>query len=292
MFSIIICSISPKRLQSLVTNIAETIGVEYEVIIIDNREKKWPIAKAYNEGANKTKYSNLLFVHEDVKFHSMNWGGFIEKKLEEPDCGIIGVVGGKVMLGCYSGWNQYYDWVCCYLYQNSNDLSRFDVHNAYLQRPFEEVVTVDGLGMFVRKEVWQQFPFDENNLTGFHCYDIDFSLQVFSSKYYKNYICCSNQVLLEHFSPGSFNAQWFSDTVKMYKCKWKKLLPLAVEGWQPNAKEQKKHEERLFYEFLKGILNTNSPYRKLILKEFCTRPLNWKHIRRCIKCTFKYLVHI
>ena len=30
-----------------------------------------------------------VFVHEDVKFHSVGWGKCIEKKLKEPDCGII-----------------------------------------------------------------------------------------------------------------------------------------------------------------------------------------------------------
>ena len=28
----------------------------------------------------------------------------------------------------------------------------FDVHNIYLERPFEEVIVLDGLGMFVRKK--------------------------------------------------------------------------------------------------------------------------------------------
>ena len=74
MISIVICSISPERLQQVIQNIQDTIGVEYEIIAINNREKCWPIARAYNEGARKARYSNLFFVHEDVKFHSQNWG--------------------------------------------------------------------------------------------------------------------------------------------------------------------------------------------------------------------------
>ena len=41
---------------------------------IDNREKQWPIARAYNEGASRAHYPFLFFVHEDVKFHSVGWG--------------------------------------------------------------------------------------------------------------------------------------------------------------------------------------------------------------------------
>ena len=38
MVSIIICSVSPHLLKKLQQNIAQTIGVEYEIIAIDNRE--------------------------------------------------------------------------------------------------------------------------------------------------------------------------------------------------------------------------------------------------------------
>ena len=87
MLSIIICSVSPERLEQVTRNIHDTIGVDYEIIAIDNREKQWPIARAYNEGASRAHYPFLFFVHEDVKFHSVGWGKCIEKKLKEPDCG-------------------------------------------------------------------------------------------------------------------------------------------------------------------------------------------------------------
>ena len=61
MVSIIICSVSPLLLEDLKQNIAQTIGVEYEIIAIDNREKHWPIAKAYNYGAQQAKYPYLFF---------------------------------------------------------------------------------------------------------------------------------------------------------------------------------------------------------------------------------------
>lgn len=42
MLSVIICSISPKRLNMIKQNIQDTIGpIEVEYIGIDNREKKW-----------------------------------------------------------------------------------------------------------------------------------------------------------------------------------------------------------------------------------------------------------
>ena len=78
MLSIVICSVLPERLLQISQNIHDTIGVEYEIIAIDNKEKKWPIARAYNEGACQARYPFLFFVHEDVKFHSQDWGSVIE----------------------------------------------------------------------------------------------------------------------------------------------------------------------------------------------------------------------
>lgn len=293
MISIIICSISPERLHSLEVNIAKTIGVEYEVIAIDNRERKWPIAKAYNYGAEQAMYPYLFFVHEDVMFHSIGWGSFVVHKLKEPNCGVVGFAGGKVMLNCYSGWNQYWEWVCCYLYQDDDGLARFDVSNAYLERPFEEVVTLDGLGLFVRKELWEQYPFDESVLTGFHCYDIDFSLQILSDGRYKNYVCCSNHVLIEHFSKGSYNKEWYSDTIRLHRNKWKKVLPVKVEDYPLTGKEIKRYEERFSYEFLKRVFRSNAmpADRWLVLREFWQRPFSWKHLRRCISYTIKYWIN-
>lgn len=107
MLSIIICSISPERLQEISQNIHATIGVEHEIIAIDNREKCWSIARAYNEGARQARYPYLFFVHEDVKFHSQDWGTVVAEKLAEPSCGVIGFAGTKIMFDCYSGWMQH-----------------------------------------------------------------------------------------------------------------------------------------------------------------------------------------
>ncbi len=69
MLSIIICSISPERLQEISQNIHATIGVEHEIIAIDNREKCWSIARAYNEGARQARYPYLFFVPQSCEWN-------------------------------------------------------------------------------------------------------------------------------------------------------------------------------------------------------------------------------
>ena len=51
--------------------------------------------------------------------------------------------------------------------------------------------------------LWAKYPFDEELLTGFHCYDLDFTLQIAADRCYKNYVCCSSEVLIEHSSQGN-----------------------------------------------------------------------------------------
>lgn len=292
MITIIICSISSDRLLDIKCNIDQTIGVEYEIISIDNKEKKWSIAKAYNYGAKMAKYPYLLFVHEDVKFHSQGWGGFIIQKLMEPDCGVVGFAGAKVRLDCYSGWGYDGRYHVTYLYQGlGNGLAEFYVSHAYMNRPFSEVIVLDGLALFVKKDVWEQYPFDEELLTGFHCYDIDFTMQI-SVAHYRNYVCCSNNCLIEHFSSGSFDKDWYSMTVRMHE-KWRYLLPIYTNDVALNSKIWKRNEENCSYDFLKRMLKADCPFieKRMVLKEYWLRPFSWRHFKRCVKMTINLLMY-
>lgn len=62
MLSIIISSYQPQFYSALEKNIAETIGIPYEIIKIDN-PNLMGICEAYNKGASLSKYDYLLFVH-------------------------------------------------------------------------------------------------------------------------------------------------------------------------------------------------------------------------------------
>ncbi len=292
MISIIICSASPERLQKVIENIDRTIGCEHEFVAIDNREKKWPITKVYNYAAERSKYPYLFFVHEDIQFHSHNWGVFIEQKLQEPDCGAIGFAGSAMRFPQYSGWweHGWPEYGTTYYYQRVNNRTEFRVQNSCLEVPFKRVLVLDGLGFFVRRNVWEKHPFDEELLKGFHCYDIDFTLQLAINKY-KNYVCCSNQVLIEHFSFGNYTDDWYSSTIKMHREKWNKFLPLSLPNIQISQKQRRAFEEKVASKFLKDILTTHCPERKSVLREFWKMPFSFNHLKECINYTIYYLKH-
>lgn len=290
MLSVIICSVSKEKLAQTIANIEATIGVEHEVIAIDNLEHQYPITKAYNIGAEKASFPYLLFVHEDVRFHSSGWGSFIEEKLKEPNCGVIGFAGTKMMQDVYSGWLQDHDWMSLFLYQGTKEgETELRTYGVTLEHPFEEVVALDGLALFVRKNVWEEFKFDEEHLSGFHCYDVDFTLRIAASKRYENYVCTSFRVLVEHQSEGNLNDSWFTDTIRMHRTLWKPLLPIYVDGFSFNKKRVLKKKERTFHYFVRMLLRRNHPESQRVLKEFIFTQCSMRHISHCISDIWLYV---
>jgi glycosyltransferase involved in cell wall biosynthesis len=66
MISLIICSRTPALSQKLANNIAETIGVPYEIVLLDNSANTYGICQAYNIGVQQSKYDVLCFMHDDI----------------------------------------------------------------------------------------------------------------------------------------------------------------------------------------------------------------------------------
>lgn len=211
MLSIIISSYQPNFYDALEKNIAETCGVEYEIIKIENKGKMG-ICEAYNIGAAKSQYENLLFLHEDVLFHTKNWGAKLLAHLKVKDTGIIGLAGSSYVPAAPCGWNVYSE-----KYNTINIIQNIEGHKQ-LCNSFEaginlkNVFAVDGVFLSVKKKVYEELPFSEE-LPGFHGYDLDFSLRI--AKKYQNFVC--NDILLEHFSQGNPNEMWFRNNIKIRK---------------------------------------------------------------------------
>ena len=75
MISIIICNRVTEVDESILINIKECVGdVVYEVISIDNSKNGYDIFQAYNIGVRKAQYPIICFMHDDILFHSYNWG--------------------------------------------------------------------------------------------------------------------------------------------------------------------------------------------------------------------------
>lgn len=212
MISIIVCSKDSSLFSRFSYSVSKTIGVEFEIIRVDNTRNKYSIAEAYNQGASQAKFNFLIFSHEDVDFQTFGWGEIILDYFKSlKSVGVIGIAGSSYLPISPSDW-----WVPDkrYLYMNffSNDKERIKgkrtLESMGIQDP-QPVYALDGVFLALEKKVYLEFPFDES-LRGFQGYDTSICLRV--SQKHRNYFVPG--ILLEHFSKGYANENWLKNTIQ------------------------------------------------------------------------------
>jgi hypothetical protein len=232
MISIIICSREETIDPLLQKNIADTIGVPYEIVWIYNEDNRHSIFSAYNEGAAKSKFDHVCFMHDDILFQSDQWGIIVTELLTKPQAGVVGVAGAVIKTKSPSPW-----WISnfadCSEYLRARLMQkrgeeRTVVYEEFnpLKEKYAKVAVLDGVWFCCKKVVWMDVKFDEINFKGFHFYDLDFSLHVLD-KGYDNMV--SYEILLEHKSAGHLDVRWIEASAAFYK-KWKDKLPVSVVG--------------------------------------------------------------
>ncbi|WEK69114.1 MAG: glycosyltransferase [Candidatus Chryseobacterium colombiense] len=206
MISIIISSYLPHYFSALEKNIAETIGVPYEIIKIDN-PGLMGICEAYNQGAKKARFDNLVFLHEDIVFKTPNWGNRLILHLDQENTGLIGIAGSSYVPVAPSSWTvaEKYNFVNI-LQGNKQNNDSVSIHSTKENRT--KVFAVDGVFLAIKKENYTHIRFDEE-LKGFHGYDLDFSLRV--AKKFQNYVI--DDILIQHFSQGNRDKKWLDSNI-------------------------------------------------------------------------------
>jgi len=226
MLSIVVCSKNKTLSKDLVDNIINTVGVEYEIITIDNSENKYSIFTAYNFGFSKSKYKYICFVHEDVFFHSLNWGKKVIAHLQDPDTGIVGLAGGDLVSRVPAVWAGFFSTSMNII---QSDRTGKKPSKAFIQpedfnhsqRP---VILLDGVFLCMRRDLMEIIHFDEK-MKGFHGYDLDISIQS-TVKGFVNYVIYD--IELEHFSRGKTCAVYYRNLITVFK-KWEGSLPLFLK---------------------------------------------------------------
>jgi hypothetical protein len=209
MISIVISSYLPHYFSALEKNIAETIGMPYEIIKIDN-PGLMGICEAYNKGAVKSQHHYLLFTHEDILFKTKNWGQKLITHLDQKQTGIIGLAGSSYVPSAPSSWtvSEKYN-VVNILQGNKENNESYPIRTTKQNR--NKVFAVDGVFLGIKKENYLDFKFNEHLLKGFHGYDLDFSLRV--SEKLQNYVV--DDILIQHFSGGNLDQKWLDSNIKV-----------------------------------------------------------------------------
>ncbi|MBC7913733.1 MAG: hypothetical protein H7Y07_06380 [Pyrinomonadaceae bacterium] len=283
MISIIICSVKKHELERVSSNISKTIGAEFEIIGIDNTTSKYGICEAYNLGASLAKGDIFCFMHEDIAFETQDWGTLVRNHLNDLKVGIIGVAGGSSKSMVPWSWSPVIFNSEINVVQHHKS-GKDTTHVCKTNSPAEpstikRVISLDGVWLCVRREVFDQFKFDAHTFPGFHGYDMDFSLQI-STKFK---VAVVFDILIHHYSEGSFNKEWLESTIKLSN-KWKAHLPASVKTLsRENLILQHWACMKLFTTEL-----LNFKFNKLLaLKYLCTYSGNsyfkYNHFLSCIK---------
>lgn len=222
MISIVVCSIKKELFKNLGESIKTTIGIpDYELIKIDNTVEKLSIAKAYNKGLSQARNEIVVFVHEDVIFHTQGWGRILFHHFEaNPRAGLIGVAGTKLKLRAPS---TLYDAKGVFYVANilQWDQNKKVKHDSFGWRNntevIQEIVAADGVFLALRKAKGVRF---DERVNGFHGYDIAISLS-YKTKGWS--VFAVNDLLIEHFSQGTINKDWVEAMERLYRLYHKKL---------------------------------------------------------------------
>lgn len=182
--SIIVCSRTQELSNEMQQNIADSIGVDYELIVIDNSRNEYNIFTAYNEGVRRASGEVLCFVHDDVLFRCNNWGGIILEHFCDSTIGIIGVAGSHFLPSTPMYW---YDspFVSEGIINNDDGLIEQFFNTGWFkeEQKIIEVCVVDGLCLFAQRSIFKEISFDEATFNGFHMYDMDICMQALSFGY-------------------------------------------------------------------------------------------------------------
>jgi glycosyltransferase involved in cell wall biosynthesis len=236
MISCIICSRRPDISAELKENIASTIGCEYELVVIDNSKNEYSIFSAYNEGVHRANGDILCFMHEDILYHTFDWGKKVVEYFEQyHQAGLIGIIGTHFLSIIPSGW-----WdteigsghLLQRFYKGDSYTVEMDFRGDSTKVP-TRVVAVDGLWMCMQRNLFSKVRWDEETFNGFHAYDLDMSLQVYNAGFEVHIMW---DILIEHKSYGNPNLSFHIANQHLWN-KWKNFLPL-VKGLEIGESEQ------------------------------------------------------
>lgn len=230
MISIIVSTYKPEQFAAFSENVERTIGVEYEIILIENNGLMG-LCEAYNKGKSQAKYPYICFSHDDIKINTLNWGQYIiDAFSDDSELGMIGIAGGGYKPWMPSAWFFSGDQRFRRLNLTQTELStghsakRINNPKALLSG-LDQVVTLDGCWFCTTKAIADRYDFDAYTFKGYHCYDLDYSLQI--GEKYK--LAVSFDLNIDHFSYGAFTLEWLKETLKLQK-KWSRHLPRSCDS--------------------------------------------------------------
>jgi hypothetical protein len=223
LISLIICSRTATLSTELENNIKETIGVDYELVLINNQDNRYSIFEAYNLGVERSKYSILCFMHDDISYDTKNWGIKALAHFADEKTGAIGIAGTPYAAAMPGSW-----WggglvnICLLKNEPAGEINLKKCPQTDANR--NEVLLLDGIWICIRKSLFNTIRFDDVNYKGFHFYDVDTCMQIADAGY-KIYSVFN--ILMYHYTKGNnMNHNW-NENALIFNKKWNAALPAS-----------------------------------------------------------------
>jgi hypothetical protein len=274
MITVIICYRDENLIKILCESIENTIGTEYETILIDNSNNAYSsISAAYNYGIKISKYSTLCFIHEDVEIITNGWGSLLVNYFEDREIGLVGLAGSTLFENLPIAW-----WENNSLNNHINIIQKIDsglrIDNFGWKendRFLKNISAIDGVFIAMNRNIGITF---NDSIDSFHCYDQAISIECFKAGFK---IGVTNEILIVHSSTGNINSSWYYSIDKLLTI-YKNDLPIKGIGSNIIDFHLKVN---LYILYIEGCLQNNlrSIAKKYWFKLVFLKPFSSYHIK-------------
>jgi GT2 family glycosyltransferase len=246
----------------------ETCGLKDVEILFYENPNGISLTEIYNKGLSDSKNEIVVFCHDDLIFNSQKWGKKLLNIFNNSEYGIIGVAGSTYMPTSGKWWEDQSKMVG--IVKHSKDGKTWVSKYSSKFDTIIDTCNLDGLFFSCDKHRIKN-KFDEN-IKGFHFYDVDFT--------FGNYISgvkigVTFDIELTHKSIGMTNDEWEQNRRQF----------IQKYTFKPNTKEiclPTKIKSKIFYEDRKLNFKT-APKVEIIIPNINKFEL----LRNCIESYLK-----
>ena len=199
-----------------------TSGIKNLEVLPFENNGEYSLTQVYNMALTQSSNDIVVLCHDDLYFDSNNWAQKVVNHFKRnEDYGILGVA-GSTKLPKSGMWWEDRSKMKGIVNHESGGKKWESKYSPSKGNEIEDVVLVDGLFIAVHKERIQE-NFDEN-VKGFHFYDVDFCYRNFQKDVNIGVIY---DVRITHKSIGQTNQQW-EENRKEFSNKYSNQLPIKI----------------------------------------------------------------
>ena len=209
--------------QTFVEMLKKTSGVSKPEVIPFENNGEFSLTEVYNKILKQSSNDIVVLMHDDVYFDSKNWGQKILNHFKRnDDYGILGLAGTTSMPKSAKWWEDFSKMkgIVNHEHEGKKWESKYSQSKG---NEIDDVVLVDGLFIVInKKNIKEKF---NEEIGGFHFYDVDFSFRNFIEGVK---IGVMYDVRVTHKSVGQTNEQWEKNR-ELFSEKYKEVLPVKVK---------------------------------------------------------------